>query len=97
MKARAVFLVDCSPQIVHLATEFDDHLVEVPIPVLEPAHPGNPLPPDVGDEHGPKPVPPEAHRLVANIDFALKQQVLNISQRQRISHIHHHHQADHLG
>lgn len=35
---------------------------------------------DVSRKHGSEPVPPEAHRLVANVDFALEQQVLNVPQ-----------------
>jgi hypothetical protein len=34
-------------------------------------------------EHQPKPVPPEAHRLMTKVDPALEEQVLHIPQRQR--------------
>lgn len=34
---------------------------------------------------------------MAEVDAALEQQILNISQRQRKPHIHHHDQADDLG
>jgi hypothetical protein len=36
---------------------------------------------DFGGEQGAKPVPPETHRLVANIDTTLEQQILDLSQR----------------
>ena len=53
--------------------------------------------PDLRGEHRAEPVPPEPHRLVADIDTALEQQVLDLAQRQRVPDIHHHRQADDLG
>jgi hypothetical protein len=47
-------------------------------------------------EHRAEPVPPVAHRLMANVDAALEQQALHIPQRQREADVHHHYQADHL-
>jgi hypothetical protein len=35
--------------------------------------------------------------LMADIDAAFGQQVLHVSQRQRVLHVHHDHEADHLG
>ncbi len=48
-------------------------------------------------EHRPEAVPPVPHRLVTDVDPALEQQVLYIPQRQRETHVHQHHQPDHLG
>ena len=42
-------------------------------------------------------MPPEPHRLVANVDAALVQQVFDILERQRESDIEHHGEADDLG
>ena len=56
----------------------------------------NPSPADLGSGHRAEPVPPEPHRLVTDIDAALEQDVFNLAQRQRISNIHHHRQADDL-
>ena len=36
-------------------------------------------------------------RLVANVDTSLEQQIFDLSQRQRVADIHHHHEADDLG
>ena len=74
------FLIDRAPQIMHLATDLHVHLIKMPIPVPEPLHPRYPLTADVGGEHWTKTVPPEAHRLVANIDPPLEQQVLDVPQ-----------------
>ena len=64
-------VIDRSPQIHHLAIELDVYLVEVPAPMAEPTHVGNALPADVTGEHRAEPVPPEAHRLMADVDAAL--------------------------
>jgi glutathione synthase/RimK-type ligase-like ATP-grasp enzyme len=53
--------------------------------------------PDLSRKHRTEPVPPEPHRLVADIDATLEQQVLDLAQRKRISDTHHHRQADDLG
>jgi hypothetical protein len=72
-------------------------LVEMPSPVGEGAHVIDTLPADLGGEHRAEPVPPQPHSLVADVDAALEQQVLDVAQGQRVLHVHHHHQPDHLG
>src|SRR5215472_14550299 len=47
-------------------------------------------------EHLAKSVPPEPDGLVADVDPALGQQILDAAQRQRVSHVHHHDQTDDL-
>ena len=59
-------------------------------------HVNQPLP-DLRHEHRTEPVPPQPHRLMADIDAALEQNVLDLAQRQRIPDIHHHRQADDFG
>src|SRR6202142_3650108 len=51
---------------------------------------------DLGGEHWAKPVPPEPDGLLADIDAALGQQILDVAQRQGESHVHHHDQTDDL-
>src|SRR5271165_549307 len=51
---------------------------------------------DLGGEYGAKSVPPEPDGLVADVDPALGQQILDVAQRQRVSHVHHHDQTDDL-
>ena len=48
-------------------------------------------------EYRTEPVPPEPDRLMAHIDTALEQHIFDLSQRKRISDVHHHREADHLG
>ena len=91
------FLIDRPPQVDHLAAQLHVHLVEMPSPLAKPAHPADPLPAHIGSEHRAEPVPPVAHRFVADVDASLEQQVLDIPKREREADVHHHHQADDLG
>ena len=61
------------------------------------AHSLDPFAPDLGGEHRAEPVPPEPHGLMADLDAALVQEVLDVAQRERVSDIEHHGQADDLG
>jgi len=53
--------------------------------------------PDLRGEHRTEPDPPVPNRLVADIDAPLAQVILDLSQRKRITDVHHHREADHLG
>ncbi len=52
---------------------------------------------DRGGERWTEPVPPVPNRLMADIDTALEQEIFYLSQGQRITDVHHHREADHLG
>ena len=91
------FVINGTPEIYHLAVQLYVHFIEVLFPVPEPTHPANPLPPDVAGKQRPEPIPPEAHRFVADVDAAFKKQILNVSQRQWETDVHHYDQPDHLG
>src|SRR6056297_471711 len=90
------FVVDGSPEVVPLAVDLYENLVEVPSPVAGFHASDAPLP-DLGGEHRPKPVPPEPNRLVTDLDTTLVQQILDVSERQREADVHHDRQADDLG
>src|SRR5208337_928207 len=51
---------------------------------------------DLGGEHRAKPVPPKSDGLMADLDPALGQEILDVAQRQRVPHVHHHDQTDHF-
>ena len=91
------FLVDGAPQVDHLAVQLHVHLVEMPAPLFETAHRTHPLAADVASEQQTEPVPPHPHRLVADVDPAFEQQVLDVPEAQGVLRVHHHHQADHFG
>lgn len=88
------FVIYRAPKIVGLSVDLHEDLIDVPTPVAIPTHSADPLPLDVSREPWAKPVPPEPYRLVANINAAFGQQVLNVSQGEREPNIHHHHKAN---
>jgi len=74
-------MIDSTPQIVRLAIDLYEDLINVPAPVREAFHSAYPLALDIRCEHRPKPVPPQSHRLMTNVDATFEEQVFNISQR----------------
>lgn len=87
-------MVDRTPQIVRLAIDLYEDLIEVPSPLRILSMPLNALLSDLRGKHWTKTVPPGTHRLVADIDPSFMKQVLDLPQRQRKADIHHHGQAD---
>ena len=83
------FVINGPPEIVKLTIDFHEHFVEMPRPVRVIMVLHAPLA-DLCCEQRTKPVPPEAHRLVRDIDPALVEQVLDVSQRKWETDIHHH-------
>ena len=69
----------------------------MPLEPTKDVHFCDPLLADLGGESWAEPIPPIAHRLMVNIDFAFVEQVLYIPQRKREADIHHHCEADDLG
>jgi hypothetical protein len=89
-------MVNGAPQIAELAVDLDEHLIQVPAPLRIAPHVRDASLPNLGGEHRTKPVPPEPDGLVADVDPALGQQILDVAQRQRVSHVHHHDQTNDL-
>jgi len=81
---------------MRLAVDLHEHLVQMPAPVRIRPLMNAPFT-DLCGEHRAEPVPPETHGLVADIDAALGQQVFDLPQRQWISDVHHHREANYLG
>lgn len=90
-------MANSPPEIMHLAVDLHVHLVEMPAPVRAFSHLAHPLFADFSREYGTETVPPQPHCLMTNIDATFRQKILDIAQRQRVTDIHHHDQADHLG
>jgi hypothetical protein len=57
----------------------------------------NARPADLRGEHRSKSVPSAAHGLMADVDAALEQHVLDIARRRRLTNVHHDRQPDYLG
>jgi hypothetical protein len=52
---------------------------------------------DLSGKHRAESVPPKPDRLMADVDPALGQEILDVAQRQRVLHVHQHRQTDYLG
>jgi hypothetical protein len=90
------FVIDGAPEIMRLAVYLQEHLVEVPLPMMELPHARDAASANFGREDRPEPVPPEAHAFVADLDAALVQHVLDVPQRERKPDVEHHREADDL-
>jgi len=66
-----------------LAIDPHEHLVQMPAPTRILLLLNAPLS-DLRCEHQTEPIPPEPHRLVADVYATFEQEVLNLAQRQRI-------------
>src|SRR5208337_1477861 len=90
------FVVDGAPEIAELAVDLHKDLIQMPAPLRIAAHMRDASLADLGREHRSKPIPPEPDGLMADIDPALGDEILDVVQRQRVSHVHHHDQTDDL-
>src|SRR5271165_4627173 len=90
------FMIDGAPQIAELAVNLHERLIQMPTPLRIAAHVRYPPFSDLGSKHRSKPVPPKPDRLMADVDPALGQEILDVAQRQRVFHVHHHDQTDHF-
>ena len=72
-------MIDGAPEVNHLAIQLHVHFVEMPTPVAEALHMGNPAPANVAREHRAEPVPPHSHRLMTQMDAVLEKQIFHVS------------------
>ena len=85
------------PQIMHLTIDLHEDLVQVPAPLRQGPQRSRSLLPDLCGKHRTEPIPPEPHRLMADIDPSFMKQVLDLPQRQGKTDINHHGKANNLG
>ena len=76
------FVVDGAPQIAELAVDLHEHLIQMPAPLRIAAHVRDASLANLGGEHRAKPIPPEPHGLMADVDPALGQEIFDVSKRQ---------------
>jgi len=88
-------MIKRAPQVMCLAVDPNEHLVQVPA-LVRIKTTMNPSFPDLCGEHRPEPVPPEPDRLMADVDAPFEQKVFDLAERQWIPDVDHHRQADHL-
>lgn len=89
-------VVDRALEVVLLAIELHENLVEMPLPVAR-SHPLDLALLGPGGEHRLEPVPPKSNSFVADLVTAYVEQIHDVSQRKRKPHIAHHRQANDLG
>jgi hypothetical protein len=89
-------MVDGAPEVVHLAVDLHVDLVQMSFPMGVLAHCLDAPLADLRGKHRTEPVPSKPHRLMADVDPPLVQQVLHVPKRERELHVHHHHQPDDL-
>ena len=89
------FVIYSAPEVVPLTIDLHEDLVEMPTPATR-FHTPDPAFPDLGGKHRSEAMPPVPDGFVADVDAALMQQILDVSQRERETHVQHHRQADHL-
>ena len=77
-------------------TDTDKHLIKMPAPVRMQLM-ANPPFPTLGSKHRAEPVPPETHRLLANVHAPIVELVLDLPQGEWKFNVHHHGQPDDLG
>lgn len=71
--------------------------IDVPAPIAESTHSADPLPFDVSDEHWAKPVPIEPNLLMAIINAAFGQKIVDVPYSMRKTHTHLHFKPIDLG
>ena len=74
------FMIDSPRKIVLLPIYVHEHFIQVPLPMCPRTHSVHPSPTDFSSKHRTKAVPPEPHRLVADIDATFMQQILDIAE-----------------
>jgi hypothetical protein len=74
-------MIDGPPEIAELAVDLHEDLIQMPTPLDVPAHMRNPALSDLGSEHRAKPVPPKTDGLMADVDPAFGQEILDVAQR----------------
>lgn len=88
------FVIDGAPEIVQITIDANEDLIKVPSPLWVRTQGSRPLLTDQTGEAWAEPVPPDPDGLMAHVNAALMQQILDLSQRKRKSDVHHHRDTD---
>lgn len=73
-------MIDCTPQVMRLSVYLHKDLIEVPLPLRDLTHIAGPADADLAGKHRAETINPEPHALMADIDSAFVQQILDIAQ-----------------
>src|SRR5208337_5420444 len=72
------FMIDGAPEIAEFAVDLHERLIQMPPPLRIAAHVRYPPLSDLGSKHR-KPVPPKPDCLMADVDPALGQEILDVA------------------
>lgn len=81
-------MIHSAPEVIRLASNFYEHFVKVPVPLVDQAHCLGPLLTDFLCEVCPNAIDPETDAFVANIYSTLAQKVFDDAKRQRKPDLH---------
>ena len=90
------FVIHSPPKVVRIVFNLNEHLIQVPLPIQICAHLADPFLADLNSKQRAKAVPPKPNRLIADVDAAFIQKILNLPKRQRETDIHYQGQTDDL-
>jgi hypothetical protein len=91
------FVINRSPEIVQLTVDANENLVEMPLPLRIRSQGARLFLVDKTGEFRSEPVPSGPDGLMAHVNAALMQQILDLPQGKRKSDVHHHRDPDDLG
>ena len=74
-------MINGAPELAKIAVDLHEDLVQMPTPLGEAARMRNPPLLDLRREYRAKPVPPKPDRLMADVDPALGQEILDVAQQ----------------
>ncbi len=89
-------MIHSPPEVVPLAVDLHEHLIQMPLPLRICAHLTAPFPANISGKYWAKSVPPKSNRLMADVDTAFIQKVLHVPKRKREANIRYYGQADDL-
>ena len=73
-------MIDCAPEVVRLASNFHEHLIQMPAPLRDLTHRFRSPFADLVGEVWSKSIDPEADTFVADIDATFMEEVFDITQ-----------------
>ena len=89
-------MIDRAPEVVALAVDLHEHLIEMPASIPMSLHRIDAAPSDLGGEMLAEATTPYYDGLMRDVDATFMQRVLDIPKRQREADIQHDRNEDHL-
>ena len=88
------FMINGTPKVKPFTVNFDENLIQMPLPVRVVIHP---LLPNFRGKLSAKSVHPKPHSFIANINSTFVEDIFNLAKAERVADVVHYSQADNLG